>query len=143
MFTLCVSFVLSLDMCVAASSLRVFCAFCVLSPIVFVAPLQRSTRRACSAADPFFCRAAGFGDGGHLDVDRSSTYHPGRLGCGTKNCSSASQAHEYFKQQFPTSAPEKAAASLLRALARCTIGDMAAPYTEGQDVGSVKTEGVS
>ena len=66
------------------------------------------------------------------------------LGCGTKNCSSASQAHEYFNQQFPTRAPAKAAASLLRALARCTIGcDMAAPYTEGKDVGGVKTEGVS
>ena len=35
------------------------------------------------------------------------------LGCGIKNCSSASQAHEYFKQQFPTSAPAKAAASFL------------------------------
>ena len=66
------------------------------------------------------------------------------LGCGTKNCSSASQAHKYFKQQFPTSQPARAAASLLRAMARCTMGcDMAAPYTEGQDVGSVKTEGVS
>ena len=66
------------------------------------------------------------------------------LGCGTKNCSSASQAHEYFKQQFPTSAPAKAAASMFRVMVRCTIGcDMAAPYTEGQDVGSVKTEGVS
>ena len=66
------------------------------------------------------------------------------LGCGTKNCSSASQAHEYFKQQFPTSQPAKAAASLLRAPTRCTIGcDMARPYTEGQDVGGVKTEGVS
>ena len=33
---------------------------------------------------------------------------------------------------------------MLRALARGKIGcDMAAPYTEGQDVGSVKTEGVS
>ena len=66
------------------------------------------------------------------------------LGCGTKNCSSASQAHEYFKQQFPTSQPAKAATSFWRAMARCTMGcDMAAPYTEGQDVGSVKTEGVS
>ena len=66
------------------------------------------------------------------------------LGCGTKNCSSGSQAHEYFKQQFPTSQPARAAASLLRAMARCTMGcDMAAPYTEGQDVGSVKTECVS
>ena len=66
------------------------------------------------------------------------------LGCGKKNCSSASQAHEHFKQQVPTSQPARAAASLLRAMARCTMGcDMAAPYTEGQDVGSVKTEGVS
>ena len=66
------------------------------------------------------------------------------LGCGTKNCSSASQAHEFFKQQFPTSQPARAAASLLRAMARCTMGcDMAAPYTEGQDVGNVKTEDVS
>ena len=66
------------------------------------------------------------------------------LGCGTKNCSSASQAHEFLKQQFPTNAPAKASASLLRAMARCTIGcDMVAPYTEVQDVGSVKTEGVS
>ena len=66
------------------------------------------------------------------------------LRCGTKNCSSASQAHEYFKQQFPTSQPASAAASLLRAMAWCTMGcDMAVPYTEGQDVGSVKTEGVS
>ena len=33
---------------------------------------------------------------------------------------------------------------MLRAMARCTIGcDMAVPCTEGQDVGSVKTEGVS
>ena len=64
------------------------------------------------------------------------------LGCGTKNCSSASQAHEYFRQQFPTSAPAKAATWMLRAMARCTIGcDMAAPYS--QDVGNVKTEGVS
>ena len=66
------------------------------------------------------------------------------LRCGTKTCCSASQAHEYFTQQFPISQPAKAAASLLRAMARCTMGcDMAAPYTEGQDVGSVKTEGVS
>ena len=66
------------------------------------------------------------------------------LGCGTKNCSSASQAHEYLKQQFPTSQPARAAALLLRAVSRCTMGcDMAAPYTEGQDVGSVNTEGVS
>ena len=66
------------------------------------------------------------------------------LGCETKNCSSASQAHEYFKQQVPTSAPAKAAASMLRAMARCTIGcAMAVPYTEGQDVGNVKTEGLS
>ena len=40
------------------------------------------------------------------------------LGCGAKNCSSASQAHEYLKQQFPTIQPAKAAASLLRAMAR-------------------------
>ena len=66
------------------------------------------------------------------------------LGCGTKNCSNASQAHECFKQQFPTSQPARGAASLLRAMARCRMGcDMAAPYTEGQDVGSVKTDGVS
>ena len=66
------------------------------------------------------------------------------LGCGTKNCSTASQAHEYFKQQFPTSAPAKAAPSMLRPMARCTIGcAMAKPYTEGQDVGNVKTEGMS
>ena len=33
---------------------------------------------------------------------------------------------------------------MLRAMARCTIGcDMAEPYTEGQNVGNVKTEGVS
>ena len=83
-----------------------------------------------------------------MAVTRSSTAAPRTiqavLGCGTKNCSSASQAHEYFKPQFPTSQPAKAAASLLRALSRCTMGcDMAAPYTKGQDVGSVKTEGVS
>ena len=66
------------------------------------------------------------------------------LGCGTKNCFSARHGHEDFKQQFPTSQPAKAPASLLRAMARCTMGcDMTAPYTEGQDVGSVKTEGVS
>ena len=29
---------------------------------------------------PFFCRAAELGDGGHLDVDRGSTYHLGRAG---------------------------------------------------------------
>ena len=66
------------------------------------------------------------------------------LGCRTKNCSSASQAHECFKQQFPTSALAKATASMLRAMAQCTIGcDMAEPYTEGHDVGNVKTKGVS
>ena len=42
--------------------------------------------------------------------------------CGTKNCSSASQTHEDFKQQFPTTQPAKAAAWLLRAMARCTMG---------------------
>ena len=120
-----------------------FCAFCVLSPIVSLVPWQRSRHRACSAADPFFCRADLA-----IAVTLTSTAAPRTiqavLGCGTKNCSSASRAHEYFKQQLPTGAPAKASASLLRALARCTIGcDMAAPYTEGQDVGSVKTVGVS
>ena len=66
------------------------------------------------------------------------------LGCETRNCSSPSHAHEYLKQQFPTSAPAKVAASMLWAMAWCTMGcDMGAPYTEGQDVGNVKTEGVS
>ena len=74
-------------------------------------------------------------------MERGSTYHAGVLGCGTKHCSSASEAHEYYKKQFPTTAPAKAAASMLRAMARCTIGcDMAEPYTEGKDVGNVKTE---
>ena len=144
--TLYVSFVLSVDVSLAAVTVvaRVLRAFCVLSPAVSLAPWQRSTRRACSVADPFFCRSARFGNGDHLVVDRGSMYHPGCAGVRNKEMFQSRQAHEYFKQQFPTSQPARAAASLLRAMARCTMGcDMAAPYTEGQDVGSVKTAGVS